>query len=69
MTSTFVDAFVSDEHLSDVEHDVLAAVDVRTLEDVDSLVKAFPSISALGVRLPTISSFLLLGSAATVIES
>jgi hypothetical protein len=52
----FVDEFTRANKLTQVEEDVLRQVGVRSNEDVDSLVKNFPSIVETGVRLPVISN-------------
>jgi hypothetical protein len=56
VTSQFLYMFRDEAGLSDVEFAVLAAADVRSYEDVDSLTRWFPSIHTLGVDLPRLSS-------------
>jgi hypothetical protein len=56
MVSNFVREMSADLDLTAREAAILAAVDVRTHDDLDSLVRAYPSISALGVRLPVLSN-------------
>lgn len=56
MASDFVKSFAAEEKLTEEEVQVLEAANVRTPEDVDSLVRGFPSITALGLRLPLISN-------------
>lgn len=56
MASQFLRDFAADERLTEIERSVLAAVDVKSPEDIQSLVTSFPSIIDLGVRLPVISN-------------
>ncbi len=56
MASDFLKEFAYDSGFSEDEIRVLAAADVRSAEDIDSLVNAFPSIADLGVRLPLVSN-------------
>lgn len=56
MALAFVERFVRDAGLTSVEADVLRQAGVRSNEDVDSLVRSFPSIFDVGVRLNVVSN-------------
>lgn len=56
MVGRFVDEFTMANKLTQIEEDVLRQSGVRSNEDVDSLVKNFPSIVEAGVRLPVMSN-------------
>jgi Papain family cysteine protease len=56
MANTFLDRFQNEANLTGREADVLRQVGVRSAEDVDSLVKNFPSIVDVGVRLNVVSN-------------
>ena len=56
MASNFLTTFAKENDLNSVEVDVLAQADVRSHEDVDSLLRAFPTIVEEGVRLPHVSN-------------
>lgn len=55
MASPFVSALATQLQLTENEKNILAAADVKSPEDVDSLVRAFPSIARFGLRVPLIS--------------
>lgn len=56
MTNQFIQDLAQRVQLTDQEIAVLDAAGVRTPEDIDSLVKMFPSLGNAGIRLPDISS-------------
>lgn len=56
MASFFVQKLARDASLSDFEIAVLRAVDVRSPEDVDSLLKTFPSLATKAFRVPVVSN-------------
>ena len=55
MLSSFLQEVALALRLTDAELRVLAAVDVRSWEDLHSLVTDFPSVDEFGVRLPELS--------------
>jgi hypothetical protein len=55
MDREFLDAFTTHAGLTSREREVLDHADVRSAADVHSLIKSFPSIGKLGVRLDTLS--------------
>jgi hypothetical protein len=55
MASDFLNGFAARANLTPVEQTVLANSDVRSAADVHSLVKSFPSIAQLGVRVPALA--------------
>jgi hypothetical protein len=63
MVSTFLAENAGRLSLSDTELSVLSAADIRSFEALDSLVRTFPSIHTLGVRLPQLSAAAMQGSA------
>jgi Papain family cysteine protease len=56
VTSEFLRAFAGRANLSPVETEILEQAGVRSNEDVDSLVRTFPSIVNAGVRLSDVSN-------------
>src|SRR5712691_8897812 len=54
--SDFVATIAKLHNLLPIETAVLRSAGVRTYEDVDSLIRGFPSISKAGVRVPLLSS-------------
>src|SRR5262249_37166059 len=64
MPNTFLQDLAQKAQLSETELAILTAADVRSAEDVDSLLASYPSLASVGVRLPDISNSVasLLGS-------
>src|SRR5277367_6732867 len=56
MASDFLRIFAKENNLNSDEKNVLEQADVRSNEDVDSLVRTFPSIAKAGVRLAHVSN-------------
>src|SRR4051812_15308972 len=56
MASSFLSQFSISNQLHEPETALLAAADVRSPEDVDSLVRGFPSLASAGIRLPVVSN-------------
>lgn len=56
MSDKFIARLNDDVGLTETERQVLQAVDVRSYEDLQSLVEAFPSIARTGVELPKLSN-------------
>lgn len=56
MSTDFVEIITKRHNLSPIESAVLRSVGVRSYEDVDSLIRSFPSIHKAGVRIPLLSS-------------
>jgi hypothetical protein len=56
MASQFLRRFASEFALTSIETEVLATVDVQSYADVDSVVRWFPRIAELGVRLSYLSN-------------
>lgn len=69
MTSQYLQSLRHDAGLSDKERHLLAAVGVRAAEDVDSLLRTFPSIARLGVRLPQLSNAVFQNLAAAYVTA
>jgi C1A family cysteine protease len=56
MPNAFLQDLAQKAQLSDTELAILTAADVRSAEDVDSLLSSYPSLASVGVRLPDISN-------------
>jgi hypothetical protein len=56
MTTEFLTRFADEEKLSEDERSIFDYIGVRSPEDVESLVKSFPSIVELGVRAHIVSN-------------
>jgi len=56
MPNAYVQELAQTAQLTDDEVAIFSAAGVRSAEDVDSLLSAFPSLANLGVRLPEISN-------------
>jgi hypothetical protein len=52
----FIDSLAGEAALNETERRVAFAAGVRSPEDLDSLLRAFPSIARLGVRIPNVSN-------------
>ena len=56
MTSTFTEQLASSANLNDVERRVLDQAGVRSADDVDGLLRSFPSLVNMGVRMDIVSN-------------
>jgi hypothetical protein len=56
MPTEFLSRFAREENLTDDERNLLDYIGVRSLEDIDSLLRSFPSISQSRVRVSVLSN-------------
>ena len=56
MLTEFLTRFAREENLTEVETNFLDYIGVRSPEDIDSLLRGFPSISEAGVRVNVLSN-------------
>ena len=56
MASTFTEQLASSANLNDVERRVLDQAGVRSADDVDGLLRSFPSLVNMGVRMDIVSN-------------